>query len=124
MPRFRFAENRVITRQNGVSAPEKIGVRIPYLPLPRSQCLQGIDSKKKGAYVTRNVARKADSPFCSKHPTGTTDACGACARARVALTAHGSTLPGLGWDCAIDGHKLVVDGTCAVCDFRPRRSVA
>ena len=79
---------------------------------------------KKSAYIARDVTRNAESPFCQKHPTGTTDPCGACARARVALAARESTIPGLGWDCSSDGHKFVVDGTCAVCDFRPHRSVA
>ncbi len=82
------------------------------------------NSLKKSAYSTRDVTRNADSPFCRKHPAGTPDPCGACARARVSLEARQSTIPGLGWDCSIDGHKFVVDGTCAVCDFRPRRSVA
>jgi hypothetical protein len=82
------------------------------------------NSRKKSAYVTRDVARNAESPFCPEHPTGTTDPCGACARARIALAARQSTIPGLGWDCSIEGHKLVVDGTCAVCEFRPQSSVA
>lgn len=77
------------------------------------------NSQKKSAYATRN----ADSPYCAKHPTGTTDPCGPCARARVALATRQNTIPGLGWDCEIDGHKLVIDGTCAVCDFRPVRRV-
>lgn len=81
------------------------------------------DSQKKSAYATRHVTRNADSPYCAKHPTGTTDPCGACARARVALAARQSTIPGLGWDCEIDGHKLVIDETCAVCDFRPAQHV-
>lgn len=82
------------------------------------------ETRKKSAYASRNVTRNADSPFCRKHPEGTKEPCGACARVRVALAARQSTLPGLGWDCTIDGHKLVVDGTCAVCDYRPERSVA
>jgi hypothetical protein len=49
---------------------------------------------------------------------------GAGARARTALAARQNALPGLGWDCSIDGHKFVVDGTCAVCEFRPGREVA
>jgi len=81
------------------------------------------NSHSGSAYATRNVTPHADSPFCSKHPAGTTEPCGACARARVALAARQSTIPGLGWDCSIDGHKLVGDGTCAVCEFRPEPSV-
>ncbi|KQZ83140.1 hypothetical protein ASD56_12490 [Microbacterium sp. Root166] len=73
----------------------------------------------KSAYVRRDVTHNADSPFCREHPTGTSEPCGACARARTAFTARQNTIPGLGWDCAVDGHKLVVDGTCAVCDYRP-----
>ncbi|MGC5171456.1 hypothetical protein ACLQ2Q_12465 [Microbacterium sp. DT81.1] len=76
------------------------------------------------AYATGNVTRNADSPFCRKHPHGTTEPCGACARARVALAARHSTIPGLGWDCSSDGHKLVIDGTCAVCDHRPLSHLA
>lgn len=79
---------------------------------------------EKSAYVTRNVTRHADSPFCSKHPAGTSAPCGACARARTAHEARQNTIAGLGWDCAIDGHKLVVDGTCAVCSPRPRPTAA
>ena len=79
---------------------------------------------EKSAYVTRNVTRHADSPFCAKHPVGTSDPCGACARARTAHEARQNTIPGLGWDCAVDGHKLVVDGTCAVCAYRPRPTAA
>ena len=70
---------------------------------------------EKSTYVTRNVTRHAHSPFCSKHPTGPSDPCGACARARTAPEARQTTIARLGWDCAIDGHKLVADGTCAVC---------
>ena len=82
------------------------------------------ESNSKRASVTRAVTRNADSPFCAKHPSGTLDPCGACARARVALEARKNVLPGLGWDCSVDGHKLVVDGSCAVCDIRPQRGVA
>ena len=82
------------------------------------------ETRPKSAYVTRNVTRHADSPFCSKHFAGTTDPCGACARARTAHDARQNTIPGLGWDCAIDGHKLVIDGTCAVCEYRLRPSPA
>ncbi|MGC5223865.1 hypothetical protein ACPW96_14935 [Micromonospora sp. DT81.3] len=78
-----------------------------------------IGPEKRSAYATRNVTRNADSPFCRKHPAGTPEPCGACARARLALAARHSTIAGLGWDCSSDGHKLVVDGTCAVCDHRP-----
>lgn len=77
------------------------------------------DLKKKRAATARDVARDVESPFCRDHPTGTTEPCGACARARVALAARRSTLPGLGWDCTVDGHKLLRDDTCAVCDRRP-----
>lgn len=77
------------------------------------------ETPRKSAYATRNVTRHADSPFCPKHPTGTLDPCGACARARTAHEARQDTIAGLGWDCTIDGHKLVVDGTCAVCSYRP-----
>lgn len=82
------------------------------------------ETKRKSAYVTRNVTRHADSPFCAKHPAGTSDPCGACARARTACEARQDTIAGLGWDCAVDGHKLVVDGTCAVCAYRPRPTAA
>ncbi|CDJ99056.1 hypothetical protein MIC448_1140010 [Microbacterium sp. C448] len=82
------------------------------------------ETTRKSAYVTRNVRRHADSPFCAKHPAGTSDPCGACARARTAHEAHQNTIPGLGRDCAVDGHKLVVDGTCAVCAYRPRPTAA
>lgn len=84
----------------------------------------GDRQKKRGAYATRDVTRDGSSPFCEKHPSGTTDPCGGCARARVALEARQQALPGLAWDCSVDGHKFVVDGTCAVCDFRPHRDVA
>lgn len=77
------------------------------------------ETPRKSAYVTRNVTRHANSPFCAKHPSGTTDPCGACARARTAHDARQNTIAGLVWDCAVDGHKLVVDGTCAVCSYRP-----
>lgn len=76
-------------------------------------------AKKVQSHALRNVTRNADSPYCSRHPAGTLDPCGACARARVAHAARQSTIPGLGWDCHLDGHKLVHDGTCAVCEFRP-----
>ncbi len=39
--------------------------------------------KEKRAYATRDVTRDAPSPFCAKHPSGTTEPCGACARART-----------------------------------------
>lgn len=84
--------------------------------------------KKARAYATRdttaNVTHNVDSPFCAKHPSGTSEPCGACARARTALEARENRLTIRGWDCTIDGHKLVTDGTCAVCAFRPDRSVA
>lgn len=84
--------------------------------------------KKTRAYATRDttahVTRNADSPFCAKHPEGTLEPCGACARARTALEARENRLSIGGWDCTVDGHKLVTDGTCAVCAFRPDRSVA
>ncbi|MGX5772662.1 hypothetical protein ACWKWN_18110 [Microbacterium trichothecenolyticum] len=84
--------------------------------------------KKRGAYATRDathhVTHNAGSPSCSKHPTGTSEPCGACARARTALEARESRLTISGWDCTVDGHKLVTDGTCAVCAYRPDRSVA
>ncbi|MET0672615.1 MAG: hypothetical protein ABWY37_03905, partial [Microbacterium pygmaeum] len=35
----------------------------------------------ESAYATHHVTRNADSPFCPKHPTGTEEPCGACARA-------------------------------------------
>lgn len=82
------------------------------------------ETKRRTAYVTRNVTRHAESPFCAKHPAGTSAPCGACARARTAHEARHNTIAGLGWDCAIDGHKLVVDGTCAVCAYRPRPNAA
>lgn len=83
---------------------------------------------EKSAYesrdVTNVVTHNADSPFCAKHPTGTSDPCGACARARTALEARENRLTIRGWDCTVDGHKFVSDGTCAVCVYRPDRSVA
>jgi len=86
------------------------------------------DSREKSAYsrrhVTGDVTHNAPSRFCAKHPSGTLEPCGACARARTALTADESRLTIRGWDCTIDGHKLVADGTCAVCEYRPGRSVA
>lgn len=78
------------------------------------------NTEKKSAYAMGNVTRNAESPFCRKHPAGTVEPCGACARARVALAARHNTIPGLGWDCSSNGHKLVIDGTCAVCDHRPQ----
>lgn len=84
--------------------------------------------KKTRAYATpattAHVTHNADSPFCAKHPDGTSEPCGACARARTALEARQNALPGLSWDCNFDGHKLVADGTCAVCDHRPQSGVA
>ncbi|MFE4727383.1 hypothetical protein [Microbacterium sp. NPDC056736] len=84
--------------------------------------------KQKSAYATRDatghVTHNADSPFCAKHPGGTSEPCGACARARTAQEARQNRLTIRGWDCTVDGHKLVTDGTCAVCAFRPDRSVA
>jgi hypothetical protein len=83
---------------------------------------------KKSAYASRDVTNvvthNADSPFCVKHPTGTLEPCGACARARVALEARQRVLPGLGWDCLNNGHKFVLDGSCAVCEMRPPGAVA
>jgi len=83
---------------------------------------------KSGAYATRettaHVTDNADSPFCTKHPNGTSEPCGACARARTALEARENRLTIRGWDCTVDGHKLVADGTCAVCAYRPDREVA
>lgn len=83
---------------------------------------------KKSAYASRDVTNvvthNADSPFCAKHPTGTSDPCGACARARTALEARENRLTIRGWDCTVDGHKFIADGTCAVCVYRPDRSVA
>lgn len=85
-------------------------------------------TKKRRAYGARDamdeVTHNADSPFCAKHPGGTSEPCGACARARTALEARQNRLTIRGWDCTVDGHKLVTDGTCAVCAFRPDRSVA
>jgi hypothetical protein len=83
-----------------------------------------IETREESAYVTRNVTRHVNSPFCAKHPVGTSDPCGSCARGRTAHEARQNTIPGLGWDCAVDGHKLVVDGTCAVCAYRPRPTAA
>jgi len=84
--------------------------------------------RNSGAYATRettaHVTHNANSPFCTKHPNGTSEPCGACARARTALEASQSRLTIRGWDCTVDGHKLVADGTCAVCDYRPTHSVA
>lgn len=86
------------------------------------------EAGERGAYesrdVTANVTRDAISPFCDRHPSGTGQPCGACARARTALEAQQSRLTIRGWDCTVDGHKLVVDGTCAVCAHRPSKSVA
>lgn len=86
------------------------------------------ETEEKSAYsrrdVTGDVTHNAPSPFCAKHPAGTTEPCGACARARTALAANESRLTIRGWDCTIDGHKYVVDGSCAMCELRPGRSVA
>ncbi|MFE1644298.1 hypothetical protein ACFM35_01800 [Microbacterium sp. P01] len=79
---------------------------------------------KKSAYVERDVTRNADSPFSHKQPSGTVEPRGACARARLASEARQNTIPGLGCDGAIDGHEVVVDGTCAVCAYRPDHSSA
>lgn len=80
------------------------------------------ETEEKCAYsrrdVTGDVTHNASSPFCAKHPAGTTEPCGACARARTAFAAKASRLTIQGWDCTIDGHKLVTDGTCAVCELR------
>lgn len=78
---------------------------------------------QRSAYVTRDVTHRPGSPFCSKHPDGTNQPCGACARARVAREAREPAASGPGWDCAQQGHKFVADGSCAVCSLRPRRSV-
>lgn len=84
--------------------------------------------KKSGDHATRektaHVTHIADSPFCRKHPNGTSEPCGACARARTALEAQQNRLTISGWDCTVDGHKLVADGTCAVCAHPPDRSLA
>lgn len=68
---------------------------------------------------TRHVTHNAPSPYCSKHPRGTNQPCGACARARIAFEARPRPVSARAWDCAVDGHKLVADGTCAVCTYRP-----
>lgn len=62
------------------------------------------NTRRQSAHAPRNVTRDADSPFCGKHPAGTTEPCRACARARVALAARENTITGLGWDCSLDGH--------------------
>ncbi|GAA5203313.1 hypothetical protein [Microbacterium jejuense] len=86
------------------------------------------DQSKSGANATRektaHVTHNADSPFCTKHPTGTPKPCSACARARAVLEARQGRLTIPGWDCTVDGHKPSTDGTCAVCANRPGRSVA
>ncbi len=81
-----------------------------------------IDSPKERAYERHNVTHNADSPYCPMHPVGTPLPCGACARARTAFEAQQQGARRRGWDCSIDGHKLVADGSCAVCSLRPRRS--
>lgn len=77
------------------------------------------------ALVTGDVTRdirgddEPESPFCSIHPVGTTEPCGGCARARVSLEARDRIVaPRTPWNCDVDGHKLVVDGSCAICVFR------
>lgn len=79
-------------------------------------------NEEKSAYSRRHVTgdgtHNVPSQFCANHPTGTTEPCGACARARTAFAAKESRLTIQGWDCTIDGHKLVTDGTCAVCELR------
>jgi len=81
------------------------------------------ESNKKSAYshrhVTSHVTHNSPSPFCANHPSGTPEPCGACARARTAHEAKENRLTIRGWDCTVDGHKFVADGTCAVCTFRP-----
>ena len=83
------------------------------------------DSGEKSAYsrrhVTSDAPQNAPSRFCAKHPSGTTEPCGACARARTALEARESRLTIRGWDCVVDGHKYAADGSCAMCELRPGR---
>ncbi|MEW2459841.1 hypothetical protein [Microbacterium sp. K41] len=68
------------------------------------------------------------SPFCSKHPTGTEDACRSCGTARTVYelaqvdakskpTSEPFTvLPGT---VCLDGmHTLLKDGTCTRCEYR------
>lgn len=76
------------------------------------------------AYERRHVMHNADSPYCRNHPAGTSLPCGACARARTAFEARERGVVRRGWDCSLDGHKLVADGSCAVCSLRPRQPVA
>lgn len=88
-------------------------------------------SESPSAYVSRDVTRHPEkeratgSPFCPEHPLGTGRPCGACARARVAYTASTSQpfrpTHGRGWDCSVDGHKYVTDGSCAACEIAPSR---
>lgn len=72
---------------------------------------------------THHVTRNAPSPYCAKHPGGTRQPCGACARARAAFEARPRPLSFGPWDCTVDGHKLVADGTCAVCTYRPGSAI-
>lgn len=80
-------------------------------------------SPTERAYGGHNVTHNADSPYCRKHPAGTPQPCGACARARTAFEAQQHDTSRRGWDCSLDGHKFVADGSCAVCFLRPRQSV-
>jgi hypothetical protein len=82
--------------------------------------------KRASAYATgddsRDVTHNVASPHCAKHPDGTREPCGACARARTASEGRPRPIPSRAWDCNVDGHKLVADGTCAVCTHRPGKA--
>ena len=100
-----------------------------------SRIIRAHELESAEAYATgnteRDVTRHAPnpgfppSPFCAEHPHGTLEPCGACARARVMFSSQvrpaGATDASRAWDCATDGHKYVVDGSCAVCEIAPER---
>jgi DNA-binding IclR family transcriptional regulator len=67
----------------------------------------------------------APSPFCSKHPTGTTRPCVACGNARLLYAASKdaarsttTSIPPRTDEIPEHAHKWTVDGTCAICPAR------
>lgn len=80
----------------------------------------GPDGPPKDKEKTKEEARPT-SPNCKQHPQGTSESCGACARARRAYEA---AIPGNvitvmpGSNCGEGRHRLVADGTCALCEWR------
>lgn len=73
-----------------------------------------------------DVTGNAPSPYCSRHPSGTTEPCAPCGHARrafeEALKARATapmTTVSPGSRCTPGRHKLVPDGSCLLCDIRP-----